>query len=92
VIYLPGIVGRISPATWIAVETFLTSIGSGQYYAMAKALVQMGATDTSVDISSFARDLEKIFTAVQVFPLKKMICPCARAVFTTFREPLLSTF
>jgi aarF domain-containing kinase len=52
------------------VETFLTSIGSGRYYAMAASLVQMGATDTAVDIASFARDLEKIFTAVQVFFLK----------------------
>lgn len=60
-----GIVGRISPATWAAVETFLTSIGSGRYHAMAASLVQMGATDTAVDIASFARDLEKIFTAVQ---------------------------
>lgn len=47
-------------------ETFFTSIGNGQYNAMAAALVQMGATDTAVDIPSFGRDLEKIFTAVQV--------------------------
>jgi len=60
-----GIVGRISPSTWVAVETFLTSIGSGQYNAMAAALVQMGAADSTVDTASFARDLEKIFTAVQ---------------------------
>ncbi|MCO5549996.1 hypothetical protein L7F22_003473 [Adiantum nelumboides] len=60
-----GIVGRISPATWEAIETFLTSIGSGQYNAMAAALVQMGATDGTVDVSKFAKDLEKIFTAVQ---------------------------
>ncbi|KAG0568306.1 hypothetical protein M758_6G009200 [Ceratodon purpureus] len=60
-----GIVGRISPSTWVAVETFLTSIGSGQYNAMAAALVQMGAADSAVDTVSFARDLEKIFTAVQ---------------------------
>jgi aarF domain-containing kinase len=47
-------------------ETFLTSIGSGQYNAMAMALVQMGATDTKVNIQQFADDLEKVFTAVQV--------------------------
>jgi len=64
-----GIVGRISPTTWVAVETFLTSIGSGQYNAMAAALIQMGAADSTVDTASFARDLEKVFTAVQVFLL-----------------------
>ena len=62
--------GRISPATWAAMETFLTSIGSGQYNAMAIALVQMGATDTKVDIPKFADDLEKVFTAVQVIIFK----------------------
>ncbi|KAH7282555.1 hypothetical protein KP509_35G036400 [Ceratopteris richardii] len=60
-----GIVGRISPSTWQAIETFLTSVGNGQYNAMAAALVQMGATDAKVDVPKFARDLEKIFTAVQ---------------------------
>ncbi|BBN01383.1 hypothetical protein MPTK1_2g07000 [Marchantia polymorpha subsp. ruderalis] len=59
-----GIVGRISPATWVAMETFLNSIGSNQYPAMAKALVTMGATAEIIDIDSFAKDLEKIFTAV----------------------------
>jgi aarF domain-containing kinase len=60
-----GIVGRISPLTWAAMETFLASVGNGQYTAMATALVQMGATDSAVDITSFSRDLEKIFSAVQ---------------------------
>ncbi|CAK9875100.1 unnamed protein product [Sphagnum jensenii] len=60
-----GIVGRISPPTWAAMETFLASVGNGQYTAMATALVQMGATDSTVDITSFSRDLEKIFSAVQ---------------------------
>ncbi|CAM6127607.1 unnamed protein product [Calypogeia fissa] len=60
-----GIVGRISPATWAAIQTFLSSVGNGQYKAMAAAMVQMGATDAKVDVDSFARDLEKIFTTVR---------------------------
>ncbi|KAL3678285.1 hypothetical protein R1sor_021241 [Riccia sorocarpa] len=60
-----GIVGRISPATWVAMETFLQSIGTNQYSAMAKALVTMGATAETVNIDNFAGDLEKIFSAVQ---------------------------
>lgn len=60
-----GIVGRISPSTWGAVQTFLTSVGSGEYRAMAAALAQMGATDGAVDIERFALDLEGIFEAVQ---------------------------
>lgn len=60
-----GIVGRISPRTWAAVETFLTSITSGQYEAMAASLIQMGATDNDIDIRSFALELEKIFSPIQ---------------------------
>lgn len=60
-----GIVGRISPSTWGAVQAFLMSVGSGEYRAMAGALAQMGATDAEVDVDMFARDLEQIFEAVQ---------------------------
>ncbi|EFJ36502.1 hypothetical protein SELMODRAFT_165641 [Selaginella moellendorffii] len=60
-----GIVGRVSPKTWVAVETFLASFGTGDYYAMATALNQMGATDKKVDLLRFSKDLEKIFSAVK---------------------------
>lgn len=60
-----GIVGRISPRTWAAVETFLTSITSGQYETMAVSLIQMGATNNVIDVKSFALDLEKIFSSIQ---------------------------
>jgi aarF domain-containing kinase len=60
-----GIVGRISPRTWAAVETFLTSIASEQYEAMATSLIQMGATTNNIDVRSFAVDLEKIFSSIQ---------------------------
>lgn len=63
---MAGIVGRISPTTWAAIQTFLNSIGTGEYKAMALALTQMGATDTVVDQESFARDLEKLFESIQV--------------------------
>lgn len=39
-----GIVGRISPGTWGAMQALATSAGSGDYRLMAKALIQMGAT------------------------------------------------
>ncbi|CAN6467630.1 unnamed protein product [Victoria cruziana] len=60
-----GIVGRISPKTWAAVDTFLTSIVTGEYEEMASALIEMGATDKDVDSKSFAVDLEKIFSSIQ---------------------------
>ena len=58
--------GRISPLTWSAIQTFLASVGSGQYRAMAVALTQMGATSATVDVDRFAADLRKIFESVQV--------------------------
>ncbi|CAG9464166.1 unnamed protein product [Pedinophyceae sp. YPF-701] len=60
-----GIVGRISPGTWNAVQALLTSTASGDYTTMAKALVTLGATDANVNIPAFARDLEELFTQIE---------------------------
>uniref|UniRef100_M4CNR0 ABC1 atypical kinase-like domain-containing protein n=1 Tax=Brassica campestris TaxID=3711 RepID=M4CNR0_BRACM len=60
-----GIVGRISPKTWDAMEVFLASIATEEYESMASALIQMGATNRDVDAKAFARDLEKMFSSIQ---------------------------
>ncbi|CAH2074044.1 unnamed protein product [Thlaspi arvense] len=60
-----GIVGRISPKTWAAMEVFLASIATEEYESMASALIQMGATNRDVDAKAFARDLEKMFSSIQ---------------------------
>ncbi|XP_028052695.1 uncharacterized aarF domain-containing protein kinase At5g05200, chloroplastic isoform X2 [Camellia sinensis] len=60
-----GIVGRISPKTWAAMEIFLASISTEEYESMASALTEMGATNKDVDTKAFARDLEKIFSSIQ---------------------------
>ncbi|RVW42389.1 putative aarF domain-containing protein kinase, chloroplastic [Vitis vinifera] len=63
-----GIVGRISPKTWAAMEVFLESIATEEYESMASALIEMGATNKDVDFRAFARDLEKIFSSIQARP------------------------
>ncbi|KAL5552688.1 hypothetical protein UlMin_040089 [Ulmus minor] len=68
-----GIVGRISPKTWSAMEIFLASIGNEEYESMASALIEMGATSTDVDSKAFARDLEKIFSSIKSLGLCKLI-------------------
>ncbi|KAF8028199.1 hypothetical protein BT93_E0949 [Corymbia citriodora subsp. variegata] len=60
-----GIVGRISPTTWAAMEVFLTSIATEEYESMASALIEMGATNKDIDTQAFAKDLEKIFSSIQ---------------------------
>lgn len=60
-----GIVGRISPKTWAAMEIFLTSFSSKDYEAMASSLIEMGATEKNVDAKAFAGDLQKVFTSIQ---------------------------
>ncbi|WOH01276.1 hypothetical protein DCAR_0520658 [Daucus carota subsp. sativus] len=60
-----GIVGRISPNTWNAMEVFLASLASEEYESMASALVEMGATSKVVDSNAFAKDLEKIFSSIK---------------------------
>ncbi|KAK3235181.1 hypothetical protein CYMTET_54604 [Cymbomonas tetramitiformis] len=56
-----GIVGRIKPDTWGAVQAFLTSVSTADYRVMAMALAQMGATADEVDVDAFARDLEELY-------------------------------
>lgn len=60
-----GIVGRISPKTWAAMEVFLGSIAIEDYESMASSLIQMGATDKNIDARAFARDLEKVFSTIK---------------------------
>ncbi|KAI4354391.1 hypothetical protein L6164_003257 [Bauhinia variegata] len=54
-----GIVGRISPKTWAAMDVFLGSIAIEDYNSMASSLIEMGATHKDVNAKYFARDLEK---------------------------------
>ncbi|OEL15824.1 putative aarF domain-containing protein kinase [Dichanthelium oligosanthes] len=60
-----GIVGRISPRTWAAMEVFLASFATEDYDAMATALSEMGATGNDIDINEFSKDLRKIFSSIQ---------------------------
>jgi aarF domain-containing kinase len=60
-----GIVGRISPRTWAAMEVFLTSFATEDYDAMASALSEMGATGADINVNEFAKDLRKIFSSIQ---------------------------
>ena len=68
-----GIVGRISPKTWSAMEIFLASIGNEEYESMASALIEMGATSTDIDSKAFARDLEKIFSSIKASIIHKSL-------------------
>lgn len=60
-----GIVGRISPVTFKAIEALVTSVAVGDYETMARALATIGATDADVDFKSFARDLEAFFAELE---------------------------
>mmetsp|Transcript_16663 Transcript_16663/g.22965 ORF Transcript_16663/g.22965 Transcript_16663/m.22965 type:complete len:574 (-) Transcript_16663:168-1889(-) len=57
-----GIVGRLSPVTWNAVQVFAGSAASNDFQAMAGALATMGATDQEVDVDAFARDLKTLYS------------------------------
>jgi len=60
-----GIVGVISPKTWVAVEGLARGLSGQDYVLMAKALVQLGATSDKVDIDRFAADLKKLVDRVE---------------------------
>jgi len=56
-----GIVGRISPSIWGAVQAFFQSTATRDYQRMALALITMGATEGDVDVAKFAEDLRRVY-------------------------------
>lgn len=59
-----GIVGKISPTVWSALGDFVKSFVSDDYRGVAEALVQMGATDTQVDIEKFSTEIREVFEKI----------------------------
>lgn len=55
-----GIVGRVSDKTFKAVNELSTASSLADYRGMAQALCNMGATDDTVDIDKFAKDIEGV--------------------------------
>ena len=45
-----GIVGRVTPVTWTALDALLTATATRDFETMARALATVGATDTDVDV------------------------------------------
>ena len=45
-----GIVGRVTPVTWTALDALLTATATRDFDTMARALATVGATDTDVDL------------------------------------------
>lgn len=59
-----GIVGRVSPKTFKAVNELSTALALGDYRGMAQAMCNMGATDERVDIDKFGRDIEIVMNRI----------------------------
>ena len=57
-----GIVGRVSEKTFKAVSELSGALAASDYYGMAQALTNMGATDETVDIDRFADDIKRVLT------------------------------
>lgn len=55
-----GIVGRVSEKTFGAVNELSGALAISDYDGMAKALCNMGATEETVDIAKFGRDIESV--------------------------------
>lgn len=56
-----GIVGRIRPQTWQAVSDFIASVMAGNFDGMADAMVRIGITRESVDVSALSGDLRQLY-------------------------------
>ena len=56
-----GIVGRIRPQTWQAVSDFIASVMAGNFDGLADAMVRIGITRESVDVSALSGDLRQLY-------------------------------
>ena len=55
-----GMVGRVEENTFEAMNELSTSMAISDYEGMALALLNMGATDETVDVQKFGRDIEQV--------------------------------
>lgn len=59
-----GIVGRVPPKIWRAVESLGVSLVSEDSLGIARALIEMGATDARVDEQALSEDVKSVLTKV----------------------------
>ncbi|DBA80249.1 TPA: hypothetical protein ACH3X2_007482 [Trebouxia sp. C0005] len=70
-----GIVGKISPITFQAMEAFLMSSMTADYNTMARALITMGVTREQVVIEDFAEDLRTLFAQADALDMGPLMQP-----------------
>lgn len=56
-----GIVGKVRPDTWLAVQELVTGIMNQNFPVIAKALYGIGMTQGEIDLDRFAQDIEHSF-------------------------------
>lgn len=59
-----GIVGRIRPQTWQAVSDFIGAVMAGNFDGMADAMIRIGITRESVEVTALARDLRNLYQSM----------------------------
>ena len=68
-----GIVGQLKPEVWGATLGFMDALQHTNYTEMAKHMVNMGMTHTTVDVDRLAQDMEKIFSGVLLADPQKVM-------------------
>lgn len=60
-----GIVGRISKSTWTALLSLISTVPTRDFFAIAQALVGIGATNQAVDTATLTHDIEQLYQQFQ---------------------------
>ena len=60
-----GIVGKISPRTWQALEGIIQGFATNDFETMAEALVRLGATGDKVNTKAFAADIRQVIERIE---------------------------
>lgn len=61
-----GIVGQLNPEVWTACMAFMDALQASNYQCMAESMLQMGMTDSKVDVEKLAEDIERLFGGVMM--------------------------
>lgn len=75
-----GIVGKISRATWGAMEALLKAVSEEDYETAARALATIGFTSGDIDFDAFAKDLRDLAESLKAIDADLVVAAGAGSV------------
>ena len=75
-----GIVGKISPKTWQALEGILQGFAANDFELVAEALVRLGATGDKINTAAFGADIRSVIERIERMDIDVVVTQSADQV------------